>query len=152
MSNGARVEAAAAETPTETALFEAGKTLLVETVQVGREFNKFMVGVATGAIATYLSLIGLAVGKNYRPTVEEGIALLASPALFLLAAAVFAFGYFPVKGTISLDLPDDIEKARKETADRRYTCAFIGFVLFGLGVAAAVVGAIVALSVDVAAS
>jgi hypothetical protein len=149
MTNGLRVESAAPETPTETALFEAGKTLLVETVQVGREFNKFMVGVATGAIATYLTLIGVAVGKNYRPTFEEGVLLLAPTALFLIAAAVFAFGYFPVKSRISLDLPDDIEKARSATAGRRYRCALIGFLLFCLGVAGTVVGAIVALGVDV---
>jgi hypothetical protein len=137
------------ESPHNAALYEAGKTLLIESVQVGREFCKFMVGIATGAIPTYLALVGLAVGKDYSPSNAEGILLLVAPTLFLAAAGVFAFGCFPVSGTLSLDIPSEIESARTAATDRRRKCALIGFTLFGVGVACAVAGATYALAIEV---
>jgi hypothetical protein len=149
MTDEIEVLAVGPESPHNTALVEAGKTLLVETVEVGREFCKFMVGISTGAIPTYLALVGVAVGKNYSPTVLEGILLLVAPTLFLAAAGVFAFGCFPVSATMSLDLPAEIEAAREAATKRRDTCALIGFIVFGIGVACAVAGAAYALIIDV---
>ena len=137
------------ESPHNAALYEAGKTLLVETVQVGREFCKFMVGISTGAIPTYLALVGLAVGKSYNPTDLEGVLLLVAPALFLVAAGIFVLGCLPVSGTISLDIPAEIEQARTDATNRRRTCGLIGFIVFALGVACAVAGATYALAIDV---
>src|SRR5690242_18221621 len=49
--------------PHNQALYEAGKQMLVESISVGREFCKFMVGVSTGAIPLYLALLQLALPK-----------------------------------------------------------------------------------------
>jgi hypothetical protein len=149
MNEEIQVVSSEPETPHNAALYEAGKTLLVETLEVGREFCKFMVGVSTGAIPTYLALVGLAVGKNYTPTELEGVLLLAAPALFLVAAGVFAAGCFPVTATLSLDIPAEIEAARTAASDRRRKFAQIGFIVFAVGVACAVAGATYALAIDV---
>jgi hypothetical protein len=108
-----------------------------------------MITVSSGAIATYLALIGLAVGKDYRPSFLAGLFLLAAPVCFLASAGVFAFGYFPAKATLSLDMPGEIEAARSAIVGRRYTCGLIGFVLFAVGVVIAVAAATYGLSIDV---
>jgi hypothetical protein len=149
MNEEIQVVSVGPETPHNKALYEAGKTLLVETVSVGREFCKFMVGVSTGAIPTYLALVGLAAGKDYDPTVLEGILLLVAPTLFLVAAGIFAIGCLPVRADVSLDIPANIEKARADATNRRQTCGVIGFIVFGVGVACAVAGAVYALAIDV---
>jgi hypothetical protein len=136
-------------TPHNKALYEAGTALLTETVEVGREFCKSMIGTAAAAIPIYLSLVGLAVGKDYRPETLEGAALLAAPALFLVAMATFAIGYFPVKSSFSLDVAEEIEDMRVRAADHRLKYAKSGFALLALGVIAAVGGALYALSIDV---
>jgi hypothetical protein len=137
---------ASAQTPHTEALYEAGKKLLVDSIEVGREFCKFMVGVSNGAIPLYLALVGLAVGKNYRPTLIEGIFLLAPPAVFLIAASVFAAGYFPVHSNFSLELLHEIEAARLAIVKRRYTSASWGFTLFVIAVMLSVAAVTYALS------
>ena len=81
--------------PHNEGLYEAGKALLVESIEVGRDFSKSMITVATGSIPVYLALVGLAVGKEFRPSLGEGIVLVLGPAGFLLSATAFAIGYFP---------------------------------------------------------
>ena len=48
-------------TPHNRALYEAGKSLLIDSVKTGMDFCKFMIGVATGAMPTYLALLKLAI-------------------------------------------------------------------------------------------
>src|SRR5580658_4573032 len=36
--------------PHNEALYDAGKAILVETIEVGRDFCRYMIGIATGAI------------------------------------------------------------------------------------------------------
>jgi hypothetical protein len=89
MADGIEVRTAP-ESPHNAALYEAGKQLLVDSVEVGRDFCKFMVGVSTGAIPTYLALVGLATGKTFRPSFTEGLILLTPAVLFLAGAGIFA--------------------------------------------------------------
>jgi hypothetical protein len=148
-AGGIEVDDARPETPHNAALYEAGKQLIVQSIEVGREFCKFMVGTSTAAIPLYLALVGLAVGKDYRPDVGEGALLLLPPVLYLVAAATFAWGYFPVRTKFSADLPEEIDEARGETIKRRYGAAKYGFGIFALATILAVAGAVYALSIDV---
>jgi hypothetical protein len=134
------------ETPHNAALYEAGKHLIVQSLEVGREFCKFMIGVCTGAIPVYLALVGLAAGRAYRPGFAEGVVLLVPPVLFLAAAGIFAWGYFPVPSRFSADLPHEIEAARAENMDRRYRAAKFGFGLFAVATCVALGDAVYALS------
>jgi len=149
MADEAQVDQLAPVTPHNRALYEAGTALLTETVEVGREFCKSMIGTSAAAMPIYLSLVGLAVGKDYRPDALEGVGLLIAPALFLLAMTMFAIGYFPVKHSFSLDVVEEIEEMRASATDHRLKYAQRGFALLALGVVAAVGGAVYALAIEV---
>lgn len=121
------IEGAQPLSPHNRAVYEAGKQLLVESLSTGREFCKFMVGVATGAVPIYLSLLALALPDGYRLSFR-GSAIARVPALgFLVAAIVFAVGFFPKTETFSLDIVDAIEGARTKAIQRRQRLATIGF-------------------------
>jgi hypothetical protein len=126
-------------TPHNQALYEAGKQLLVGSIDVGREFCKFMVGVSTGAIPLYLALLGLALPKDFRPSWERGIVEIVPAVVFLLAASAFAVGVFPRTGTFSLDVPDQIDAARTNAINWRRTWAITGSVFFGIAALASIV-------------
>ena len=134
------------ESPHNAALYEAGKALLVDSVTAGRDFCRFMIGVSTGAIPVYMVLIGLIVGKEYRPKLGDGIVLLAAPSVFLVAAAVFAVGVFPFGQSLSLDLPEEIERVRVRLLSRRRQVAILGFIAFAVGTAFALAGITYALA------
>ena len=138
-----------ARSPHNEGLYEAGKALLVESIDVGRDFCKSMITISTGSIPVYVALIGLAVGKDFRPSFGQAIVLVLGPVAFLLSAAAFAIGYFPKKTAFSLDLPDEIEAARTATLRKRTLWSTIGFALLLLGIALALAGLIYALTLGV---
>lgn len=121
-------------TPHNKALYEAGKSLLVESVNVGREFCKFMTTTTLGAIPTYLALLKLTLPKDYSLRSFDELAFLVPPLLFLLSSIIFILGYFPQKGSLSLDLPAEIERERSTTIRRRQWHATIAFIIFCFGV------------------
>lgn len=121
-------------TPHNKALYEAGKKLLVESVDVGREFCKFMTTTAIGAIPVYIALLKLILPKDYSLQSSEELVFLTPPILFLLAAVVFVIGYFPQKGSLSLDLPSEIERERSRTIRRRHGYSLFAFSFFCIGI------------------
>lgn len=120
--------------PHNKALYEAGKSLLVESVSVGREFCKFMTTTALSAIPLYLGLLKLVLPKDYVLHTREEVLLLLPPVAFLVSSIVFILGYFPQRGQLSLDLPSEIEKERSKTIVRRQHYAIAAFIVFALGV------------------
>lgn len=148
MADEIEVTAVGPRSPHNEGLYEAGKALMVESVEVGRDFCKSMIGIATGAIPIYVALVGLAVGKDFRPSPGEGVVLALAPAVLLGAATAFAVGYFPKRSTFSLDLPAEIDAARAATLDKRMLWSTVGFGLLMLGIALAVAGVFYGLSLD----
>ena len=49
----------------EEVVFDVGKAMLMESISVGREFCKYMIGVATGAVPVYLGLVSLFLPDAY---------------------------------------------------------------------------------------
>jgi hypothetical protein len=143
-----RVSEVRARSPHNEGLYEAGKALLVESIEVGRDFCKSMITIATGWIPVYVALVGLAVGKDFRPSLGEGSILALGPTALLLSAGAFAIGYFPKKTVFSLDVPDEIETARTATLNRRKLWSMIGFGLLLLGIALAIAGLFYALTLQ----
>jgi hypothetical protein len=128
-------------TPQNEALLEAGKAMFLNSLDVGRDFCKTMITVCSAAIPVHVALVGLAAGKEFNFHVANGALALAGPALYLGALSVFAYGYFPSRGTLSVEDVDSIEKARVGTINRRYDSAQIGTVVFVLGVVMTLVAA-----------
>lgn len=121
-------------TPHNKALYEAGKKLLVDSVDVGREFCKFMTTTTLGAIPIYLALLKLVLPKDYSLQSHDEVRFLAPPLLFLVSAVLFVLGYFPQTGKLSLDLPAEIERERSSTIRRRLNYAISGFIIFCAGI------------------
>ena len=119
--------------PHNKALYEAGKKLLVDSVDVGREFCKFMTTTALGAIPTYIALLKLVLPADYSLQGHDEVSFLVAPFLFLVSAVLFVLGYFPQKGALSLDLPAEIERERSTTMRRRHRFASIAFIVFSFG-------------------
>jgi hypothetical protein len=138
-----------AVTPHNAAIYEAGKALLVDSVDVGRDFCKSMIPLVTGSVAAYLALLGLAVGKDYRPTTGIGILLMIPVLGFLASACVFAWGYFPKTSAISLESVDETEATRSEIINRRRWLAAIAFGIFILALVGAISAAVYGFTVDV---
>jgi len=122
-------------------LLEAGKAMFLSSLDVGRDFCKTMITVCSGAIPVHVALIGLAAGKEFNFHVGSGALALVGPALYLGALCTFAYGYFPSRGSLSVEAPESIERARVRTINRRYDCAQVGTVVFVLGVIMTLVAA-----------
>lgn len=136
--------------PHSKAVYEAGKTILVESIEVGRDFCKFMMGSSAGAIPVYLGLLKFLLPERYLLTASQGVLFAGPTLIFLGASAVFAIGFFPTRSTISLDLPADIERARTESIDRRRKFAFWGFIVFAVATVAAIGACVFAITQPVA--
>ena len=120
--------------PHNKALYEAGKSLLVESIGVGREFCRFMTTTTLSAIPIYLALLKLVLPKDYILQSQSEVVFLAPPMIFLASSVVFILGYFPQRGRLSLDLPAEIDSERNKTIVRRQRFALVGFLIFAVGV------------------
>ncbi len=120
--------------PHNAALMEAGKQMLLESVSLGREFLKDMIGVTAAAIGVYTGLLAFALPEKYRPSIFQMPFVIAPVALFLTAITIFAIGYFPQTGELSVELPATIERERVTAIKSRRRHAFWGLSCFGVGV------------------
>lgn len=124
--------------PHNKALYEAGKTLLVDSVSTGREFCKNMIGVCTGAIPLYLGILAFILPKEYALGMTRSILISVPAIMFLLACVVFTFGYLPVTGRFSLDLVGEIEREINKSIRHRSALIKIGFTVFVVGTLTAI--------------
>lgn len=125
-------------TPHSKALYEAGKSLLIDSITTAREFCKSMITISTGAIPIYLGILSYLLPKNY-VLGKNAAATIAAPAIgFLFAALIFIAGYLPVSGTFSLDVIEEIEQERNKVVRRRERFVWSGVIVFMLSTLAAI--------------
>lgn len=118
--------------PHSKALYEAGKSLLIDSITTAREFCKSMITISTGAIPIYLGILTYLLPKEYTLGVRAGITI-AIPAIgFLIAAVIFVGGYLPVASKFSLDLVDEIEEERDKVIRHRSRFIWSGVAVFVL--------------------
>jgi hypothetical protein len=108
-----------------------GQDLIRQSLATGQEFCKSMISTCTGAIPLYIALFTFAVPTR---KTSGGYVLIATlPPLFYLAAMImFAAGYQPISGHLSLDVLEEIERFRDRTIRRRSNLIKAGFSLFCL--------------------
>ncbi len=128
-----KVEAISPISPHSKAVYEAGKAMLVSSVETGRDFCKFMIGVSTGAIPIYIGLLNLILPDDFSPATYEAVSALIPAAAFLFASVTFAIGYFPQAGFACLDIIEEIEGELEVAIQKRRKAAFIGFAFFLAG-------------------
>jgi hypothetical protein len=109
-------------TPHNKAIYDAGRKLIVESIDIGREFCKFMIGVSTGAIPVYLAILKILGVENVsRRSLSAWIVIITilPCILFLVSTGMYVLGYFPNTGTFSLDIVQEIETTRKKVLSYR---------------------------------
>ena len=119
-------------TPHDEALYETGKKMLSDSLDLYREFSKFMVGVSMSGIPIFIGLI------QYLNIDDLSITHIIPVILFLSSAILFIFGYFPRHGKFSLEIIDEIDEAIKKVMKARKPCIYAGLGLFFLGVILAI--------------
>jgi len=113
--NNIKVSNVVSTTPHNEAIYEAGKTLLVESITTGREFCKFMITMSTSAIPIHLGLLKFVLPEKYTLSLSQGIFAVIPAFVFLIAAIIFTLGYYPQMGNFSLDIVEEIEAEREKT-------------------------------------
>lgn len=135
------VEASSASEPTphNRALYEAGKQMLTESISTGREFCKFMITTSASALPIYIALLKLVEPHSAAAAQTASLLVISPCALLILSTVLFAYGYFPTRHLASLDLPAEIETARRNLIGRRKRWAAAGFSVFVVAQVLAVV-------------
>jgi hypothetical protein len=129
--------------PNDLAIYEAGKALLVDSIPVGREFCKSMLTTSTSAIPIYLGILSFLLPKDYLLGVNRGI-FIAVPAIsFLISAIIFAIGYMPDGGKLSLDIIDRLEEERTRIILRRGRLIWAGLTVFVLSTLLAIFAVVI---------
>jgi hypothetical protein len=136
----ASVSNAAALTPQDEALLDAGKAMLVNSIDVGRSLCTTMITLCTAALGAHATLIALAAGKEFDFDLGSGVIALIGPVLYMAAICVFVVAYFPKRGQLSLESLDSIEQTRESTILHRQNWSIAGTVLFVFGLVATIGG------------
>ena len=117
--------------PSTKAVFEVGKSMLEDSISVGRDFAKFMISVSTGAIPVYLGLIGLLGIKT------TGVLVwFLPPGFFGLAAVIFVVAFPPKLGDFDIEVVQSIQETRTRIIADRNRNLIIGMIIFMIAVAA----------------
>jgi len=118
--------------PHNEALYETGKEMLKSSLNITRDFCKFMITVSMGAIPTYLGLLEFVLDENITLSINE-LMLIVPPFFFLISAIIFIFGYFPQVDYFSLDIVEEIKQAYEKTVAKRKKLTNWGIFLFLVG-------------------
>lgn len=142
-----KVVASSAISPHSKALYEAGKSILIDSLETGREFCKSMISISTGAIPIYLGILTIILPEKFTLGFAAG-GLIALPAIgFLITSLLFVIGYLPVSGEISLDDVDEIDRERSRIISYRVKFIWSGFGLFFISTLGAIWAIIVNIGV-----
>lgn len=152
LSNKIEVSSVSSVSPHNKALYEAGKTLFIESASTGREFCKFMIRNSTAAVPTYLALLKFVLPEEFSPNFAQGSCALSPPLLFLLSSIIFTVGYLPIESNLSLDILDEIRRERGRIIRHRRWISIVGFSVFCVGIFLGISVVMTALYLDLTSS
>jgi hypothetical protein len=129
------------ECPTihDEGVLEAGKKLLLNSVDDSRDYCRHMISLSTGAIPAYLAILKLWFPEDNVVPVGIRVFFAVPVIAFLLATLFFSSGYLPEKYEINVGNERYIEEVRSTLMRNRAVCGSVGFTLFCLGTVIAVV-------------
>ncbi len=119
-------------TPHERALYEAGKSLLLDSVATAREFCKSMIATSTAAIPVYLGILTFLLPKDPALGTVGGWTIALPAVGYLAAAILFTLGYLPSAHRFSLDVIAEIQQALEQNLARRTRFIWAGLAVFVL--------------------
>ena len=119
----------------QNALFEFAKNAITNSIDVLKDFIKFMVPLTTGLITVYFALLeflGIKTVTNVQILTTS--LLIIPPILLLISLGLFIWVAFPIKSTIVGGNLDSIKHYRNKTFYRKYTPSIIGGFVFIVGI------------------
>ncbi|MCI1146518.1 hypothetical protein MOP98_12595 [Stenotrophomonas maltophilia] len=119
-------------TPTEAALLEYGRQLILKSADTALDFHKTMLGVSATFGTLVASLLPILMwGDKDAKIPDAGGMIMIAPLLMMLASSVvFAWGYYPRYSSLSINVIDEIKLARESVIASRKVMAAVGLGLF----------------------
>lgn len=111
-------------------MIEVGKEMMKKSIEVGRDYCKFMITTSFSAIPIYLGLLKLVIPEDANITNNVLIFLFVGPTLFIVSALIFIGGYLPKVESLSLDDPRSIADAHSGIIKTRVNIIIAGTIVF----------------------
>jgi hypothetical protein len=102
-----------------------------------------MLTTSTSAIPIYLGILTFLLPKDYMLGLNSGFTIAVPAIGFLSSAIIFAIGYMPDGGKISLDIIDILEKERTKIIIRRGRLIWAGLTVFVLSTLLAILSVVI---------
>lgn len=128
--------------PDNSTLLDIGKQIATDALNVSSSFCTTMIGISTGAIGVYTALFAIVVPKNCSYGILTGFIAIFPALVFIAAALGFAYGAFPISGSFMVADPQSIEVFRENLFRLRLNRLHIGFGLFCIAMALAVLAVV----------
>jgi hypothetical protein len=126
--------------PQDSALVEAGKSLVTRSVTIGRDFAKTMAPVCTAAITLYFAALKAIAPNKSQFTVWDGALILVPSLAFLLASVAFILAYVPRLSAVSLNIVTELSQAIDALIERQHRWNRLGLWIFLLATLLSVCG------------
>jgi len=120
----------------QIAIYEAGKSMLLESIGIGRDFCKFMITISTSAIPLYLGLLKFIYPNDLQIKLSSDklFWILLPCILFLISMTIFVLGLLPKLENFSLDSYKEIESARTKMINKRMKYIKSGIFVFAVSI------------------
>jgi len=117
--------------PHHNAIYEAGKKMLIDSIDVGKNFSQFMITLSATLIMVYVGILKfLGIDKTASSASRLSFIYIVPPILFLISCAIFIVNYFPKTGKFSLDIIEEIKSARNNVIDKSQNLIKWGVIIF----------------------
>lgn len=116
--------------PTDEVFLEIGKDIVKNSRSTLREFSSAMITVSSGAIATYIALVGLFLSKTVVLQIIQYIIMAIPAFLFLVSIIIFVQAYYPRRRVIDPAHISDVKQRHNEVVNERQWYVTIGMYSF----------------------
>jgi len=122
------VESVAILDNSDKALLEYGKNVLINSVDIIKNFAQSMITLVSGLFAVYFALIeflGITSLQTDQAAMIKDVIVLP-PIFFIISLIVFVLAVLPLPGRVSLNILSDIERDRRLTLLTKYIAVILG--------------------------
>jgi hypothetical protein len=114
----------------DDAFSEVGKDILKNSRTTLREFSNYMTSISSGAIATYILIVGLLIPKNTILYSDYYVIIIIPAIIYLICIVIFNLAYYPRGSRLNLNSIDSIEITHKKIIRDRHKYITAGMYLF----------------------
>jgi hypothetical protein len=112
----------------DKALLEYGKNVLINSVDIIKNFAQSMITLVSGLFAVYFALIeflGITSLQTDQAAMIKDVIVLP-PIFFIISLIVFVLAVLPLPGRVSLNILSDIKRDRRLTLLTKYIAVILG--------------------------